>query len=163
MCACPRVDLCSGSGLLKHSGSFVTLVSPSGDDVTVVIEKMSWEGSASAWQPLENYTTDAETLLLQFAPAAFSGKKLAVWKSVLHADKPSNEEMLLRQPDVTVSDAGTVAIDVCIDCLFTVTTKIKAGHKGTFPPSPPAKPFPLPHHDDFDQLAIVSHYCYELG
>ena len=137
-------------------------MSPDGEDVTIVIEKMSWEGSASAWQPLENYTTAAESLLLQFAPAAFSGRKLAVWKSVLHADKPNNKDMLMRQPDVTVSDAGTVAIEVCIDCLFTITTRVTAGHKGTFPPSPPAKPFPLPYHDDFDHLAIVCHSCYEF-
>jgi hypothetical protein len=151
----PR-DIRSGSGLLKHGGSFVTLVSPSGEDVTIVIEKMSWEGSASAWQALQNYNTSTETLLLQFEPAAFSGRRLAVWKSVLHADKPSIEDMFVRQTDVTVSDAGTVTIDVCIDCLFTITTRVTAGHKGMFPPSPPAKPFPLPFRDDFDNLAVVS-------
>ena len=145
----------SGSALLKHSGSVVTLVSPSGKDLTVVIEKMSWEGSASAWQPLENYTTIAEPLLLQFMPSTFAGQKLAVWKSVLHADNPSNKDMLLRQPDMTIDEDGTVTIDVCVDCLFTLTTKVSTGHKGMFPPAPPAKAFPLPHRDDFDHLVTV--------
>ena len=152
---CILAVLRSGSGLLEHSGSFVTLVSPTGKDFTVVIEKMSWAGSASAWQVLNNYTTTAEPLTLQFASGMLVGKKLAVWKSVLHADNPSNKDMLLRQADVVISEKGTVTIDVCVDCLFTVTTMVDSGYKGSFPPTPPAKPFPLPHHDDFDHLAAV--------
>ena len=61
----------SGSGLLNSAGSYVSLVHPTDpSQLTVVIEKMSWEGSESAWQTLGKYETKPETLTLQLGAAS---------------------------------------------------------------------------------------------
>lgn len=49
------------------------------------------------------------------------------------------EDVFIKQSDVKVSADGSVTIDVCVDCLFTVTTMTSAGHKGSFSPSPPVR------------------------
>ena len=142
----------SGSGLLKSAGSYVSLVHPTDPStLTVVIEKMSWEGSESAWQTLGKYETKPETLTLQLG-AAFAHRKLALWKSVLHADEPSIDAMLIKQPEVTADATGTVSLAVCVDCLFTLTTQLEAGVKGVVPAAPKPAPSPLPYSDDFDSV-----------
>jgi len=131
----------SGSGLLKRAGSYVSLVHPTDPStLTVVIEKMSWEGSESAWQTLGKYETAAETLTLQLG-AAFAHRKLALWKSTLRADDPSVDAMLIKQPEVTADATGTVSLAICVDCLFTLTTQLEAGVKGVVPAAPKPAPF----------------------
>ena len=72
---------------------------------------------------------------------------------MLHASAPTLSHMMLRQTDVTAGGVdGSVAIEVCVDCLLTLTTLLTAGAKGGFAPSPPPRAFGLPHSDNFDHL-----------
>jgi len=44
---------------------------------------------------------------------------------------------------------GTFTIELGVDEIYTLTT-LSTGHKGSYPPPPPSKPFPLPYFDDFE-------------
>ena len=165
----------NGSGLLPHGGSYVTLVSPpaaaspqTAPNLTVVIEKMSHEGSTSAWAGLPDYQTSNETLKLHLG-AAYAGRKLALWKSSVPSSVvapgkdsnvvPSTKTMLLRQDPIFADTSGSVTLSICVDCLFTLTTLLTAGKKGGFgadfadsTPIPPPTEFPLPFHSSFDDV-----------
>eukprot|EP01052_Picozoa_sp_SAG31_P026963 SAG31_NODE_2483_length_5627_cov_3.161390_8_plen_622_part_00 len=162
----------NGSGLLAKGGSYVTLVAPfkgsaSAPDLSVVVEKMSHEGSTSAWAGLPAYETANESLTLQFGPS-YAGRALALWKSlvpsaIVERGKdimiPSVDTMLIRQDMPVYADAtGTVTQQVCVGCMFTLTTLLGAGHKGGFgdgtdgPHIPLPSSFPLPFNSSFDQL-----------
>ena len=157
----------NGSGLLASGGSFVTFVRPAppeavvGPDLTVVIEKMSHQGSTSAWAALPAYDTAAENLTLHFG-AEFAGRELALWKSlvptaIVAAGKdggiPSVDQMFLKQAGpFHVDENGSFTLPICVDCLFTLTTLLHAGYKGEFAKAPPPGDFPLPFSDNFDAV-----------
>jgi len=45
--------------------------------------------------------------------------------------------------------SGTVQLNLGQDELYTLTT-LPVGQKGSYPPPPPSRPFPLPYKDDFE-------------
>ena len=166
----------SGSGLLAQGGSYVTLVSPAATaaaataaprpapELSVIVEKMSHEGSTSAWAGLPAYDTADESLTLRLG-AQYAGRELALWKSavpssVVAAGKdsgviPDVDGMLIRQSAVVRADGtGAVTLQVCVDCMFTLTTLLHAGNKGGFggPPIPAPAEFPLPFNNSFDDV-----------
>jgi len=123
---------------------------------TIVLEKMSWPGSQSAWQGLPQYNTTSEVVKLHLP--MHRDTKLALWKSYLPAGEsgPDLDSVFLRQPDVSVSADGYISIEVCIDCLLTLTTDLSSGHKGIYKPSPPPGRFPLPYADNFSKYEVGS-------
>ena len=168
----------SGSGLLAKGGSYVTLVSPAetattadplvSPDLSVIVEKMSHEGSTSAWAGLPAYDTANERLILRLG-AQYAGRELALWKSTVPSSVvasgkdsgviPSVDGMLIRRSASLHADStGAVTIDVCVDCMFTLTTLLHAGNKGGYghafggPPIPAPAEFPLPFNSSFDDI-----------
>jgi len=77
----------SGSGLLSKGGSYVTLVSTAettstvaetlAPDLSAVVEKMSHEGSTSAWAGLPAYDTANETLVLRLGQQYVTSSRFA--------------------------------------------------------------------------------------
>lgn len=47
-------------------------------------------------------------------------------------------------------------MEVCVDCLLTLTTDLSAGYKGGHQASPPPAAFPLPYADDFSKYKVAS-------
>ena len=157
----------SGSGALQHGGSYVTLVGPTpvadadARAVVVVIEKMSWPGTQTAWKGQPAWSTRAENVTLRIPSHA--GAALAVWTSHLPATEAAAGEdaaymarVFVKSPaDVRVGAGGDVHVHVCVDCLITLTTDLAAGTKGAFAAPPPASgPFPLPYADSFNTTAL---------
>ena len=108
-----------GSGLLSHGGSYVTFIRRAASntlvrsvklgeapDMTVVIEKMSHQGSTSAWARLAPYVTSAENLTLHLG-SSYGGRELALWRSLVPSATvaagkdngiPGLAQMMIKQP-----------------------------------------------------------------
>jgi len=81
---------CTGSYALAKGGSLVTLTD--GNDYVVVIEKMSYSGTQTAWKGFPPYNTSAENITISLP---FSGANLAVWRSHLPATEVRMTLLLL--------------------------------------------------------------------
>jgi galactosylceramidase len=139
-----------GSGLLPAAlgnGSYVTLVSPSGADFALVIEKYAGPckckpgGAAAGVAPAT----------LRFATGGGlpgPGAALEVWRSNATAQ-------FWRDSDALIASDGTFTVSVPADSAVTVSSvRGRAAHGGVAPAAiPPPAPFPLPHVDDFSGYA----------
>ena len=119
-----------GSGLLSHGGSYVTFIRRAASsntlvrsvklgeapDITVVIEKMSHQGSTSAWARLAPYVTSAENLTLHLG-SSYGGRELALWRSIVPSATvaagkdngiPGLAQMMIKQP-------GPLHATKCVD------------------------------------------------
>eukprot|EP00937_MAST-01D_sp_MAST-1D-sp2_P000442 g442.t1 len=152
----------AGSGLLRGGGSVAVLASPAGDALTVVIEKMSWPGSQTAWQGDSAFNVSAENVTLRGLAAP--GARLAMWTSALPAaaaaagaDPAYMRRVFVRRPaPVVVGADGALRVAVCVDCLITLTTQLGAGAKGAHAGAiPPPAPFPLPYADAFGNATAL--------
>jgi hypothetical protein len=117
---------------------------------------------------------DVLTVIFVFANAhdvtrRYAGREMALWKSEVPSSVvapgkdsgviPSVENMLIRQSAPVHADStGAVTLQVCVDCMFTLTTLLHAGNKGGFglgfggPAIPPPADFPLPFNSSFDDV-----------
>eukprot|EP00040_Diaphanoeca_grandis_P037435 m.243730 g.243730 ORF g.243730 m.243730 type:complete len:926 (-) comp33818_c0_seq1:380-3157(-) len=124
----------NGSGGLSGGGSYCTLVSPDGNDYSVVIERLQFTSA----------TAQNITLVLTNLPTS---KPLQLWKT--------NEESFF-QPDTSqpiIVNENTVSFVVQGAAIYSLTTLTTPTH-GTFAdPIPASASFPLPYTDDFDAYA----------
>ena len=124
-----------GCGLLAGGGSYVSLVSPSGDDLSVIIETF------------DSVTTQDITINLKGHLAA-SIKKLALWTTVEGA-------VFQQQPAITVADDGIVTIRVPANSLWTLSTTTGQSKGDPAVPVRPLKPLALPYTDNFESYPEV--------
>lgn len=133
----------SGSGDLKGGGSYVTMVSPSGDAFSVIIET----GMAECHHcPANNANSTAaavpQTLAVTLCGPLVAHTSLSVWLS----DETHEFE---QQPNATVSD-GKLTVTVPPNAVMTITSTT-GQKKGHFPAAPAASAaFPSSYRDDFD-------------
>lgn len=125
-----------GSGYLDGStsdgGTFVTVVSPDGEDFSVVLERLHTSATAAV----------NVTLMLSNLPA----KALSLW--VTSSDAYFVED---KQPLQVVN--GSITVLVQAQAMYSLTTLSSVTHGNFTDPVPPSAPFPLPYYDDFDSYS----------
>ena len=155
------LGLNQGVSFLEMGGSYVTRISPDGDEFSIVIEKMSWRDSPCARpnnQSSPYYQTEDENVTIIFGSLEHqllkrNGKKLYVWRSNL--TEGASEANVFQQlapivVDVDVAVNPQISVSVHVNEIFTLTT-LSTGRKGSHK-SQQTKPgpLPLPYRDDFE-------------
>lgn len=142
-----------GVDKLTGGGSFVTLASPDHKHFTLIIETMSHDHSVCIRPSLPAYTVVAQQAVFHLAGRLLDITELYVWRSQLRfTHSPS---VLFQQLTPIKPVNGTFTIELGVDEIYTLTT-LSTGHKGSYQPPPPSKPFPLPYFDDFEIYAEYS-------
>lgn len=139
-----------GSGHFVYGGSYVSLSSPDGKDLTIVIETMSHDHSKCIRPPLPKYNVKKQTVKFQIKGQFANIKKLQMWKSTLKFDNSSSAFFKKLKPVQVIN--GSFVLDLDVDVVVTLTT-LNIGNKGSHPVPPPAKEFPLPYMEDFESYA----------
>ena len=150
----------NGTGWLLGGGSFTTLVSPSGEDFTVILETMTRNHSlCKGGPPLElpdgrRWPDQTQRLSLRLSSLPIPrNRSLFRWESMLFVgnktiDPTEHYPTLFKQkPGILVAADGTLTIDMPIDTLVTLTT-VSGGRKDS-DASPPSAPFPAHYSDSF--------------
>jgi hypothetical protein len=140
-----------GSGLLAPAlgnGSYVTLVSPSGSDFALVIEKYAGPCKCKPGGAGAQGTAGAALTFATAGGLPRAGAALEVWRTNASAQ-------FWRDADVAVAADGTFTVALGSDEAVTVSSvRGRAAHGGAAPSSiPPPAPFPLPYADDFSGYA----------
>lgn len=132
------------SGFPLHSGTYVSLVPPQGEGLTVIIETFA-ETSC-----LQRNLTDLTITFTTTGGLPGPGTVLYVWTSTQTA-------LFIQQPNILISHDSTFTVTLYPDSMMTVTT-IATGNKGNFSDSPiPAlSPWPLPYADNFSSYTYDS-------
>ncbi|XP_067657033.1 galactocerebrosidase-like [Haliotis asinina] len=139
----------SGVGLLDKGGSYVSLVSPDGKDLSVVIETMTHNHSQCIRPYLPPYTVTPQTITLDLGGNFRSVTKLYVWYSKLGFNDTKTSSVFFKSlPSVQVID-GMVSLKVGLDEIYTLTT-LTTGTKGDYGTPPPYHTFTLPYTEDFE-------------
>ena len=146
-----------GSGRLQLGGSFVTLKNFDTGDFTIVIEKMSHDGSTCVRPGLAPFLAATETATFVLGGALANVTSLFLWRThwaTSDEDPEATVEFELRGPVAVV--AGAFTLNLAADSLYTLTT-MATGRKGSFgPPPPPPALFPSVHVDDFEGCPLTS-------
>jgi galactosylceramidase len=137
----------SGVGKLPQGGSYVGLVSPSGSDLTIVIETMTHDHSLCIRPYLSPYSVSPQNITITLKSTFASITQLYVWSSQLNY--LGNDSSMFNSLGPVKVVNGTVQLSLGLDQVYTLTT-LSTGRKGSYPQSPPSKPFPLPYSDDFE-------------
>ncbi|CAG2224562.1 GALC [Mytilus edulis] len=146
----------SGVGKLKYGGSYVSLVSPDGKDLTIVIETMSHDHSICVRPPLPAYTVAQQNITIQLGGSFAKITEVTAWYSQLGFD--GKNDTFMQKVDIKVPN-GLIHLRLDVDQVVTITT-IKVGQKGSYPNPPPSKPFPVPYKEDFEAYAVSSQPKY---
>ncbi|CAG5124192.1 unnamed protein product [Candidula unifasciata] len=137
----------AGVGYLKNGGSYVGLVSPTGNDLTIVIETMTHDHSQCIRPGLPWYTVSPQNVSLNLKGHFSKITKLNLWYSQLSFDGKLSNMFTSMGPVQVVN--GMVNLTLGLDQIYTLTT-LSGGHKGSHPTPPSSHPFPLPYFDDFE-------------
>ncbi|BFY97610.1 hypothetical protein BsWGS_00650 [Bradybaena similaris] len=137
----------NGVGKLPQGGSYVGLASPSGSDLTIVLETMTHDHSLCIRPGLPPYTVSPQNVTIVLRGRFASIPQLYVWYSQLGFNG-NLSNMFVNKGVVKVVN-GAVQLSLGLDELFTLTT-VSTGLKGSYPSPPASRPFPLPYSDDFE-------------
>lgn len=139
----------AGSGELRWGGFYTTWVDSEADDFTISVVKIS-RGHASCTRPkLPIFDAKSENVTFMLLPSMRAPAVLQLWYS--NFETFEGEAPLFQHSEVQVVD-GRVTLEVPIGAMYTLTT-LRTGKKGFFDPPPTASPaFPLPYHNDFQEL-----------
>ncbi|XP_045189275.2 galactocerebrosidase-like isoform X2 [Mercenaria mercenaria] len=137
-----------GSGHFVFGGSYVSLASPDGKDLTIIIETMSHDHSKCIRPPLPKYNVKKQTVKFQLKGQFANTKVLQMWKSKLRFDNTSSTFFKKQKPLQIIN--GTFTLDLDVDVVITLTT-LNTGNKGSHKTPPPVKDFPLPYMEGFEK------------
>ena len=135
-------------------------VSPRGDEITIVIEKLSAAASSCERGELDEkrWVTGPGRATFKLQGSFRSLKTLALWASDFSVrtagQMPPDGGLFRKLPEVEVVD-GAVTLDIEEDHVYTLST-IRTAAKGTAPPSPPREAFPAVYQDDFEACQLSS-------
>jgi len=117
----------------RTNGSYVSLVSPSKKDGTVVVETTTATGPSTAHVTIRGN---------------LNGRPLHVWSTDVTSAKDADH--FVRQPDITPDGAGRFAVTLLPGRVYTFTTM--TGGRGTAV-SPAPHPLALPYSDNFNKYS----------
>ncbi|XP_046334145.2 galactocerebrosidase-like [Haliotis rufescens] len=127
----------AGVGTFKYGGTYVTLVSPEGNDVTIIIETMMDDQDAGLPQ----------NVTFQLKGTLASKSQFNVWYTNTQTD-----EYFIKKPLMQTVD-GQLNLALGVNEMYTLTT-LTSGNKGAYTQPPPSKPFPLPYMEDFESYEV---------
>ncbi|XP_046548297.1 galactocerebrosidase-like [Haliotis rubra] len=130
----------AGVGRFSNGGIYVSLVSPDQKDFTIVIETINKRRTG--------IPVVAENVTLQLQDSFASITTLNVWYTQLNLDNLTDSYVFEKHPPIQVID-GKINMNLDVNQVYTLTT-LTTGGKGSYPPPPSSKPFPLPYMDDFN-------------
>eukprot|EP00026_Physarum_polycephalum_P004247 Phypoly_transcript_04264.p1 GENE.Phypoly_transcript_04264~~Phypoly_transcript_04264.p1 ORF type:complete len:644 (+),score=82.58 Phypoly_transcript_04264:225-2156(+) len=147
----------SGTGILPHGGSYVTLVPPDGSgDFSLIIETMTQNHSACIRPILDHYFVEPQNVTFQLEGGLATNKPLYVWYTHL---EQSQENTYFEMIEKIMPVNGRFTISLDLDSVFTVST-LTGQQKGSHPTPPPDAPFPAAFSDDFESYPIGSEAKY---
>ncbi|TGZ60692.1 hypothetical protein CRM22_008389 [Opisthorchis felineus] len=137
----------TGVGHLPEGGSYVSLVSPDRNDLTIIVETMSHDHSVCIRPSLPHYTVIPQNVTFMITGEKFSGNEsLHVYRTKLEFVGEKKSEYFNYAGEIEiVNNRFTLPLD--IDELYTLST-IKAV-ENSYPKPPPSTPFVLPYVDNF--------------
>lgn len=138
----------NGSGTLAMGGSYVSYFN--GNDVSVVIEKVSPQISDCGFQTTPSYNVTDEVGKFQLAgDLRGQVRSLSQWRSNF-----ANGSFFQRFDDIVVAADGSFSVNIAVDDLISLSTT--AGQRnGAADLSPPvASVFPSLHEDNFNRYDI---------
>ncbi|KAH9490030.1 hypothetical protein Btru_045075 [Bulinus truncatus] len=142
----------SGVGLLPQGGSFVSLVSPDREQLTIVLETMTHNHSVCIRPPLPPYEVLPQIITIQLR-GSFKERisSMNLWYSKLNFDGQPDKMFQKLGPLQFIKGQATLLLG--LDEVFTLTT-LSNGKKGHYPDPPPPTSYPLPYMDDFEGYAV---------
>ncbi|CAL1533497.1 unnamed protein product [Lymnaea stagnalis] len=143
----------SGVGFLSKGGSYVSLVDPAGEHLTIIIEKMSHDHSECIRPSLPWFNVEPEEVTLTLNGSFAHITEMNVWYSKLGFGNEENTTVFFKKLDNIKFVNGQAKLSLQLDEVYTLTT-LKKGQKGSYPDPPPPKPFPLPYKDDFESYSL---------
>ncbi|XP_046548389.1 galactocerebrosidase-like [Haliotis rubra] len=141
-----------GVGRLQSGGSYVGFISLDKKHHTIVIETMSHDHSVCVRPPLKPYNVTPSEITLKLEGSFASITELQVWYSKL-GFKPGVDDVIFQKRQPLKVTNGKVTFSVGVDEVWTLTT-VTTGNKGSYPPPPQSKGFPLPYLDEFDGYEV---------
>ena len=153
-CATLRCKLAGG-------GDYAVLVSPDGQDMTVVVETFLHSASHCVRQDPPDWKVLPRQTVTIALPAGVLGaesdhssglKALAVWRSCTGWRYPANDDsFMVKQAPVPVSSSGHITFTAEVNCYYTLTT-VAGVTKPSLPAHHDPRPafFPLPFTEDFE-------------
>ncbi|XP_071090488.1 galactocerebrosidase-like [Haliotis cracherodii] len=137
----------SGVGNFSGGGSYVSLVSPDGKNLTIVIETMSHDHSVCTRPPLSPYTVSQQNVTLVLKGSFRNITTLNVWRTRFqYGGKASTVFRKLRPVKVR---RNRVKLQLLPDEVYTLTT-MPTGNKGSFPSEPTQGDFPFIYLENFE-------------
>lgn len=141
-----------GSGELAKGGYYVTLVSPDGQDFSIIIVKISQDHASCTRPRLWNFDTSPETARIILGDSL---RKLIESKP-LYGRYSNFESTDIPAPifepyQVSIENDGVLTIDIQVGAVYTIST-ISSSHKGkakTQDSRDNVPSFPIPFYDDF--------------
>lgn len=140
-----------GVGKLPKGGSYVALVSPDGQQLTIVIETMSHNHSVCIRPDLPSYEVYPQTVTLSLIGSLSSIHELNVWYTKLYYD--GSPDITFQKQNPIKFTNGQAVLNLGLDEVFTLTT-VTTGFKGSYPDPPSPQPFPLPYTDNFETYKL---------
>ncbi|BFY97613.1 hypothetical protein BsWGS_00653 [Bradybaena similaris] len=141
----------SGVGKLPQGGSYVGLFSPNHSDLTIIIETMTHDHSICIRPALPAYTVSPQNVTIVLKGHFVNIATLYVWFTQLNFNGAPSQTFINKGPVKVVN--GSVQLSLGLDQIYTLTT-LSGGVKGSFPPPPQSKPFPLPYSDNFEGYSL---------
>ncbi|XP_029645821.1 galactocerebrosidase [Octopus sinensis] len=143
----------SGVGKFKKGGSYVSLVSPSNKDLTIVIETMSHNHSYCIRPALPKYTVEPQDVTIQLDSSFSFVKQFYIWFSELSFTQKASVLFQQQKPIPVIN--GQVNLTLGVDQVITLTT-VKHDQPQPYGNVPPSAPFPTMYAEDFEGYPLYA-------
>ncbi|RUS73898.1 hypothetical protein EGW08_018334 [Elysia chlorotica] len=140
-----------GVGTLPQGGTYVGLVSPDRDHLTIVMETMTFEHSKCVWDAKTEFKVSPQNLTLALGGTWSGIQEMNMWFTQMGFDGKPSIFFDKRSPLKFKNGKAQLFLD--LNQMITLTT-MDTGLKGVYPPPPAHTDFPLPYSDNFDGYSL---------
>jgi len=106
-----------------------------------------------------SYTVAAEAVTFQFDSSLEHIQLMYLFSTNVSNSAPDNSDFVYHGTVPVINNQITIIVSP--EMLFTLSTLNSS--RGSYPPPPPATPFPLPYSDNFDKYELFSEAAYFHG
>ncbi|GFN82408.1 galactocerebrosidase [Plakobranchus ocellatus] len=137
----------SGVGTLPKGGTYVALANPRRDQLTIIMETMTFEHSKCVWDQKTPFKVEPQNVTLVLKDKLANINVMNMWFTELRFDGKNSTYFEQKKPLKFINGAANVFID--LNQIITLTT-LNTGNKGSHPPPPQHVAFPLPFSDNYE-------------
>ncbi|KAK0049437.1 galactocerebrosidase [Biomphalaria pfeifferi] len=141
----------TGVGKLDLGGSYVSILSPDKQDLTIVIETMQHDHSKCIRPNINWFEVKKQDIIINLKGELAKFTEMDLWFTQLGYD--GNNSTVFQKLDTIKFVNGSFKLSLGLDQIYTLTT-VKSGNHGSYPDPPAPKPFPLPYFDDFEGVQV---------